>query len=157
MMIHLKDTVEPPAKARLRLWLRMLRATRHVEGELRERLRTEFDTTLPRFDVLGALSRSEEGMKMSELSRKLMVSNGNVTGIVDRLVADGQVVRVAIEGDRRATQVRLTPKGRATFDRIAARHEAWVNELFDELTARQATTVSAALESLRAFDGETDE
>ncbi len=142
------------SKARLRLWLRMLRATRHVEGELRERLRVEFDTTLPRFDVLAALFREEKGLKMSALSRMLMVSNGNVTGIVDRLVGDGLIVRVAIEGDRRATLVRLTARGREAFAEMAGRHEAWVNELFDEMTVREAAMVSSALDSLRPIEEE---
>jgi DNA-binding MarR family transcriptional regulator len=147
---------EPSGKTRLRLWLRLLRATRHVEGELRERLRTEFDTTLPRFDVLAALARKDKGLKMSALSRMLMVSNGNVTGIVDRLVTDGMIVRVPIEGDRRATLVRLTSKGREAFALMAARHEAWVDELFDDLTAREAGMVASALDSLRPIDEEID-
>jgi DNA-binding MarR family transcriptional regulator len=143
-----------PGKARLRLWIRMLRATRHVEGELRERMRAEFDTTLPRFDVLAVLWREAEGLRMSALSRMLMVSNGNVTGIVDRLVADGLIVRVPIEGDRRATLVRLTEDGRDAFRAMAERHEAWVDELFDELTVRQAQMVASALDSLRPLDEE---
>ena len=82
------------SKQRLRLWLRLLKTSRDVEGNIRERLRTRYDTTLPRFDVLAALYRNGKGLKMSELSGALRVSNGNVTGIVDRLVTDGAVVRV---------------------------------------------------------------
>ncbi|TGV77683.1 MarR family transcriptional regulator, partial [Mesorhizobium sp. M00.F.Ca.ET.149.01.1.1] len=82
-----------PGKERLRLWIRLLRASRTIEAELRERLKKEFDTTLPRFDVMAALYRSPEGMLMSDLSRFLLVSNGNVTGIVDRLVSEGLVTR----------------------------------------------------------------
>ncbi|TIS81978.1 MAG: MarR family transcriptional regulator, partial [Mesorhizobium sp.] len=77
-----------PGKDRLRLWIRLLRASRTIEAELRERLKKEFDTTLPRFDVMAALYRAPEGMLMSDLSRFLLVSNGNVTGIVDRLVSE---------------------------------------------------------------------
>ena len=80
---------DPASKERLRLWLRILSAQRVIENEVRERLRVEHDTTLPRFDVMAALYRNEEGLKMSELSGELRVSNGNVTGIVDRLVNDG--------------------------------------------------------------------
>ena len=110
----MKDVATTPAsKARLRLWLRLLRVTRTMEAEIREALRREHDTTLPRFDVMAALSRTETGLKMSELSGQLRVSNGNVTGIVDRLVQDGSVERLAVPGDRRAMQVRLTPSGRA--------------------------------------------
>ena len=91
------------SKQRLRLWLRLLRAARAIEAELRERLRDEFDMTLPQFDVMAALARKGAGMTMTELSRLLMVSNGNVTGIIDRLVAERLVVRQAHDDDRRAT------------------------------------------------------
>ncbi len=120
-------------KSSLRLWIRMLRATRRIEAELRERLRSEFGTTLPRFDVMAALHRRPDGLRMSELSRMLMVSNGNVTGIVDRLVADGQVSRASIAGDKRATLVSLTPEGRRDFEAMAAAHEGWILELFSRL------------------------
>lgn len=121
------------SKQRLRLWLRMLRATRRVENDLRERLRAEFDTTLPRFDVLAALDRSPDGLRMSELSKELMVSNGNVTGIVERLVADGLVQRKPTEGDRRSTRVRLTERGQRDFTNMAAAHEGWVDALLCDI------------------------
>ena len=137
------------SKARLRLWLRLLRVTRLVEGELRERLRVGFDTTLPRFDVLAALHRSGEGLRMSELSNVLRVSNGNVTGIIDRLVADGLVVRVPVAGDRRAMLVRLTRKGAEDFAKLAAAHEDWVNELLGSVTAAEADQLVAKLQAVR--------
>jgi DNA-binding MarR family transcriptional regulator len=137
------------SKARLRLWLRLLRVTRLVEGELRERLRVGFDTTLPRFDVLAALHRSGEGLRMSELSNVLRVSNGNVTGIIDRLVTDGLVVRVPVAGDRRAMLVRLTRKGAEDFARLAAAHEAWVDELLGSVTAAEADQLVAKLQAVR--------
>lgn len=130
----MKQAAEPASKQRLRLWLRMLRTTRSLEATVRERLRAEFDTTLPRFDVLAGLFRSENGLTMTELSRALMVSNGNVTGIVDRLVSDGMVVRVPIEGDRRATRVAMTNKGRESFAEMAAAHETWINEMLAPLS-----------------------
>ena len=133
------------SKARLRLWIRLLRSSRAIENEIRERLRKEFDVTLPRFDVLAALFRKPEGMLMSELSRFLMVSNGNVTGIVDRLVADGQVERAKRNGDRRTSMVRLTSKGRSDFARMAETHESWVDELFGPLSPEDVETVSSVL------------
>ena len=139
---------EGASKARLRLWLRLLGVTRLVEAGLRERLRS-FDSTLPRFDVLAALQRSREGLKMSELSSALNVSNGNVTGIVDRLVADGLVVRVPVEGDRRAMLVRLTRKGEEDFAALAAAHEAWVDELLGAITPAEAARVVASLRPMR--------
>ncbi|MBL4785877.1 MAG: MarR family transcriptional regulator [Cohaesibacteraceae bacterium] len=117
------------SKNHLRLWLRMLRTTRNIENILREQLRSGFDTTLPRFDVMAALDRSDKGLRMSHLSRELMVSNGNVTGIVDRLVKDGLVERIAIEGDRRATLVRLTGQGEIDFGKMASRHEIWIDQI----------------------------
>jgi DNA-binding MarR family transcriptional regulator len=118
-------------RQRLRLWLRLLRASRGMEAELRERLRVTYDLTLPQFDVLAAVARRHEGLTMTGLSRYLMVSNGNVTGIVDRLVNDGWLMRVEIPGDRRARRVRLTPRGHADFTAMAAVHARWVDELLD--------------------------
>ena len=123
--------------------------SRLIEGELRERLRSGFDTTLPRFDVLAALHRSRDGLKMSALSSVLRVSNGNVTGIVDRLVADGLVVRVPVEGDRRATTVRLTRKGEEDFATLAAAHEAWVDALLGSVTVAEANHLIAELQAVR--------
>jgi DNA-binding MarR family transcriptional regulator len=142
--------VERPSasKARLRLWLRILSVSRMVETELRERLRA-LDTTLPRFDVMAALSRAPDGLKMSALSGVLRVSNGNVTGIVDRLEADGLAVRVPVEGDRRALLVRLTPQGEADFAALAARHEAWVDELLDVVSVAEAEHLIAQLQAVR--------
>ncbi|MDP4594171.1 MAG: MarR family transcriptional regulator [Beijerinckiaceae bacterium] len=126
---------EPVTKQRLRLWLKLLKTTRHVEASVRENLRIEFATTLPRFDVLAALYRNSKGLRMTELSEALRVSNGNVTGIVDRLVAVGSVIRVAYPGDRRAQLVRLTKKGKDEFEILAEEHEGWVNSIFSRLTA----------------------
>lgn len=124
---------DPLSKQRLRVWLRLLKLNKIIEAELRERLRTEFATTLPRFDVMAALYRHSDGLKMSALSRLLMVSNGNVTGIVDRLTEDGLILRAAVPGDRRAACARLTQKGRAEFEKQAVAHEGWVADLLGGL------------------------
>ena len=138
------------SKERLRLWIRLLRVVRVVEGELRERLKREFGSTLPRFDVLSALYREREGMQMSDLSRFLLVSNGNVTGIVERLVADGLVRRAAREDDRRAFVVRLTQAGVARFEAMAAAHEEWIAELLGEIGEAEAKALSAMLKAFRS-------
>lgn len=140
---------ELPSKQRLRLWLRLLRATRYVEGEIRERLRREMDTTLPRFDVMAALDRADGPMTMTELSRYLMVSNGNVTGIIDRLVEDGLVTRRQLDGDRRTSVVALTALGEKTFDAMAVAHERWVDELLAPIGMEDAAD---AIGILRRFD-----
>ncbi|MEL6996819.1 MAG: MarR family transcriptional regulator [Pseudomonadota bacterium] len=142
----MKDTSPDPAsKARLRLWLRLLRVTRTIEGEVRENLRRAHDTTLPRFDVMAALHRVPEGLKMSELSGQLRVSNGNVTGIVDRLVQNGLVERLAVPGDRRAMQVRLTGEGRSSFSEMADIHEGWIDEMLGGLGGGEADQMAEAL------------
>jgi DNA-binding MarR family transcriptional regulator len=136
--------------ARLRLWIRLLRATRLVEGETRERFKTQFNVTLPRFDVMAALFRKPDGMLMSEISRFLLVSNGNVTGIVGRLVSDGFVMRAQRDGDRRTSFVWLTAKGRAAFAEMSAAHENWIDTLLGGVTAREADQLSAKLKSFRS-------
>lgn len=143
-----ESRAEPASKQKLRLWIRLLRASRAIEVDLRERLRVEFGVTLPKFDVMAALVRRPAGMTMTELSRFLMVSNGNVTGIVDRLVAEGMVVRLAHAGDRRATFVRLTRKGALQFQAMAKAHETWVNELLAGFSGSDTETLIELLGAL---------
>lgn len=121
-----------------------------IEGETRERLKSRYGATLPRFDVMAALFRKPDGMLMSEISRFLMVSNGNITGIVDRLVSDGYVVRSQRNGDRRTSFVRLTGKGRVVFSKMATAHESWIDELLGGLSVRDAEQLSAKLKSFRS-------
>jgi len=121
-------------KAELRLWLRLLTCTTLVEGEVRRRLRAGFGLTLPRFDLMAQLERFPDGLTLGELSRRLMVSNGNVTGLVERLAEAGQVERAAHPVDRRIVLVRLTPAGRAEFSRMARAHAGWIGDLFGDLS-----------------------
>jgi DNA-binding MarR family transcriptional regulator len=145
-----RSAARPVSKQRLRLWLRLLRATRGIESELRERLRKEFDVTLPQFDVMAVLARKEDGMSMTELSRSLMVSNGNVTGIIDRLTAEKLVLRQAPANDRRSYIVRLTPKGAATFAGMAKAHETCIDGLLAEIDATESDALILQLETLAA-------
>jgi len=149
---HMEDGAAK-SKMRLRLWLKILKASKLIEAELRENLRTEFGTTLPRFDVMAALYRAEKGLKMSQLSGVLKVSNGNVTGIVDRLVADDLVVRVPVEGDRRALLVRLTGNGRSRFEVLAEAHERWVNGLLGTVGLNDAAQLTGQLADVVAERG----
>ena len=141
---------EPDTKTRLRLWLRLLKLSSGIEGELRKRLRDDHGTTLPRFDVMAALYRYPDGLKMSDLSDHLRVSNGNVTGILDRLTEEGLALRVAIPGDRRAHLACLTPKGGDVFVDLAKFHENWINDLLQGLSMEEAETVSILLEQALA-------
>ncbi len=147
------DVMTPPVvahKDRLRLWIRLLRAARVVEGELRDRLKTQFEMTLPRFDVMSALYRERDGMLMSDLSRFLLVSNGNVTGIIDRLVSDGFVVRSNRDGDRRTSIVRLTEAGEIRFAAMAQAHENWIEELLKDISEDDAKRLSLMLKAFRS-------
>jgi len=129
----------------LRLWLRLLTCTQIVEKQVRSNLRERFDTTLPRFDLMAQLERSPEGLKMNELSRRMMVTGGNVTGITDQLVAEGLVDRVDVEGDRRAYRVRLTTKGRKLFHEMAHQHEGWIVEAFAGLSEKDIAVLHKLL------------
>ena len=134
--------------AALKLWLRMLASTTHIEAEIRRRLRERFDISLARFDYMAQLYRYNDGLKMRELSRYLMVTGGNVTGLTDDLERDGLVSREAAPADRRAWILRLTPKGRRSFEAMAREHEAWILELLgglDERTVQQLYTQLGAL------------
>ncbi len=122
-------------KSKLRLWLRMLTCTTKIEKLIANRLRQQFDTTLPRFDVLSALDRAENGLTMGELSNWLLVSNGNVTGVVARLLADGLVERRADPNDRRVLHVSMTPLGKQQFGLWVTAHEHWIDELLGGLTS----------------------
>ena len=135
----------------LRLWLRMLTCTQLVEKQVRTQLREQFDTTLPRFDLMAQLERSPEGLKMNELSRRMMVTGGNVTGITDQLVAEDLVDRVDVEGDRRAYRVRLTPKGRKLFHEMAGRHEGWILEAFAGLNDKDIATLYKLLGKVKDY------
>lgn len=125
------------SKQRLRLWIQLLRTTRSTESELREFLRLEHDTTLPRFDVMAALYRAPNGLTMTELSRYLLVSNGNVTTVVDRLVQDGMAIREQQANDRRSLRVSLTEQGQQQFTVMAKAHEAKVNALFADFNSEE--------------------
>src|SRR3954465_8005744 len=121
----------------LRIWLRLLTCTQMIERVVRSRLREQFGTTLPRFDLMAQLERHAEGLKMNELSRLLMVTGGNVTTIVDQLEKEGLVERLAEPGDRRAFCIRLTRAGGKAFAEMARAHEEWVIELLAGLTRKE--------------------
>lgn len=133
----------------LRLWLRLLTCTTLIESEVSSRLRTTFDTTLPRFDLMAQLARFPDGLGMGELSQRLMVSGGNVTGITDALERDGLVERVAIPEDRRARKVRLTPKGCAAFAEMAEVHASWITDLLGGLAPQEQQQLYALLGKLK--------
>jgi len=134
----------------LRLWLRILSCTNQIGSRVRQNLQARFDTTLPRFDLMAQLERAPEGLKMSELSQRMMVTGGNVTGITDGLEKEGLVVREVDPADRRVFRVKLTPEGQRQFQRMAAEHEQWVVDLFGGLTQKQKKQLFDLLGELKS-------
>ena len=135
--------------ATLKLWLRMLACTTQIEAEIRRRLRVHFDISLARFDYMAQLFRHRDGVKMSQLSKQLMVTTGNVTGLTDELQRDGLVQRENDPADRRAWRVRLTPKGKRLFEAMATDHEKWILELLGGLDDKTVQQLHHALGQLR--------
>jgi DNA-binding MarR family transcriptional regulator len=132
--IIVQDTQEGK-KPELRLWLRMLSTTKLISQEVRRRLRTEFGATLPQFDLLAQLYREKDGLRLGELSKRTMVTNGNVTGLVERLEGDGLIVRETPDGDRRVTVAKLTRKGEDFFGTMAKAHEGWLRDMMADVEA----------------------
>jgi DNA-binding MarR family transcriptional regulator len=134
----------------LRLWLRLFTCSQLIERAIRARLRHEFNTTLPRFDLMAQLERNPHGLRMGELSKRLMVTSGNITGLTDQLVSEGLVRRRPISGDRRASAVQLTTKGKRVFDAMASAHEQWVIDLLAGLTVAERRSLHALLGRAKA-------
>jgi DNA-binding MarR family transcriptional regulator len=133
----------------VRLWLRMLSCTNRIENIVRQNLQANFATTLPRFDLMAQLERAPQGLKMSELSQRMMVTGGNVTGITDGLEKEGLVVREVDPADRRVYRVRLTAEGERQFRRMAGEHEQWVIALFERMSSRDKGQLVALLGELK--------
>src|SRR4029077_7735459 len=131
-------------------WLRLLTCTTLIEGGVRRRLRDEFDVTLPRFDLMGQLDKAPNGMTLGELSQRMMVSNGNVTGLAERLVEQGLLDRRASPDDRRAQILRLTAEGRRVFRTMARTHEDWIAEIFSGLDTGEIDTLMSLLGKAKA-------
>ena len=136
------------SKERVRLWLKILKTQSAIEQQIRNSLRNEFDTTLPRFDVMSALDRFPEGLRMTEISGLLKVSNGNVTGIVERLTQDGLALRIAVRNDRRVQRVKLTRKGKAAFKKMATAHEKWLDEILEQVSSTELQSLNGLLDKV---------
>jgi DNA-binding MarR family transcriptional regulator len=147
--IGLEARVEDEHHQALKLWLRLLATSTQVQIAIRNRLRERFGISLARFDYLAQVHRHAEGLRMSVLTKHLMVTGGSVTGLTDELEREGWVAREADPDDRRSVRVRLTPTGRRNFERMAAEHEAWVIELFGTLSAAQKNELHEQLGRLR--------
>ncbi|NRB18568.1 MAG: MarR family transcriptional regulator [Rhodobacteraceae bacterium] len=152
----MSDTISL-SRRRLRTWIRLLRLTRRSESHLREFLRVEYNTTLPRFDVMAALHRNQTPIKMSDLSRMLLVSNGNATAVIGRLEQDGWVTRTPVKTDRRVIEVQLTDQGRAQFEILAAAHEAEVDKLFSGFDHDDLDTLRDMLKQAKGDDDDSDD
>jgi DNA-binding MarR family transcriptional regulator len=137
-------------KPETRLWLRMLSTTKLITNEIRRRLRAEFGATLPQFDLLAQLYREREGLRLGELSKRTMVTNGNVTGLVERLEADGYVERVTPNADRRVTVARLTPAGVDFFTGMAEAHERWLREIMADVDPDMVASLWTEIGAVKA-------
>ncbi len=140
----------------LKLWLRMLACTVRIENEIRSRMRATFDITLPRFDLMAQLERHPDGLRMGELSKRMMVTGGNITGITDQLEQEQLVQRVPDPRDRRAYSVKLTPAGRRAFAEMAVVHEGWVAELLQNITPHDKTQLIELLSQMKRHLNEND-
>jgi DNA-binding MarR family transcriptional regulator len=141
------------ARRNLRLWLRLLACTNLIESRVRAKLRKRFGTTLPRFDMLAQLdmaaSESNNGLTMGELSRRLMVTNANVTGLAERLVREKLIVRIVGPQDRRILRLRLTPAGKRSLDLMAVEHRRWIEQMFSGLSAVESTQLHRLIARLK--------
>jgi DNA-binding MarR family transcriptional regulator len=133
----------------VRVWLRLLACTNLIEGRVASALRDAFDTTLPRFDFLSQLERNPAGLRMTEISKRMMVTGGNITRIADGLLAEGLISRSVAPGDRRASIVRLTAAGRRAFAEMARRHEQWILAMFAGLGENDRAQLYALLAKLK--------
>jgi DNA-binding MarR family transcriptional regulator len=145
----LETRIESDHHQAIKLWLRLLTCTNLITNEIRSQLRENFDTTLPRFDLLAQLERSPDGLRMGELSKRMMVTNGNITGITDQLEREGLVERINDSQDRRSFTVRLTTLGHQTFAHMAHVHEGWVIDFFSGLSSREKDSLYSLLAKLK--------
>lgn len=153
----LETAVTGRDRREVRLWLRLLTCSNLIEQAVRQRLRSAYDTTLPRFDLMAQLERAPDGLTMGELSRRLMVSGGNVTGLIERLVGEGLVERKPAPGDRRSSIVRLTTLGRKRFDEQARAHRGWIRELMGDMSAGDIDALHGLLAQLKESISATQE
>lgn len=152
MAVDLEIAVHDPMdskKQELRIWLRMLSTTKLISQEIRRRLRVEFGATLPQFDLLAQLYREPEGLRLGEISKRTMVTNGNITGLVARLEEDGLIYRETPGDDRRVTVARLTDAGRSAFAEMASAHELWIHELMADIDQSAVSTLIGTMDQLQ--------
>ncbi len=148
-IVDLETRITEEDHTSLKLWLRMLSCTTRIENEIRTRLREQFDVTLPRFDLMAQLQRHPEGLRMGELSRRMMVTGGNITGITDQLEQEKLVVRVPSPSDRRVYSVKLTAAGKRAFAKMAAVHEEWIDDLMSGLSQPEKGKLIALLSQMK--------
>lgn len=133
----------------VKLWLRLLTCSSMIESALRTALRETFDTTLPRFDLLAQLERVPEGLTMGQLSQRMMVSGGNVSGIASQLVKEGLIDRSPVPDNRRTFIVKLTPKGKRAFRKMAEQHEQWVISMLGHLEPAEVEQLMGLLQRVK--------
>jgi len=143
-------------KQKLRVWLQVQKVTRSIEAELRDNLRIEYGSTLPRFDVLAVLHHNTQGLRMSEISASLKVSNGNITGIIERHVKDNLVERITVKGDKRAMVIKLTDEGEVHFLDMAQSYSRWLDALLNEIDGQDTAILLSLLKKVDVQKGDLE-
>ncbi|HEX3550039.1 MAG TPA: MarR family transcriptional regulator [Candidatus Elarobacter sp.] len=149
MLVDVESRATHDDHLSVRVWLRLLSCTNIVEGRVAARLREDFATTLPRFDFLSQLERNPAGLRMTEISKRMMVTGGNITAIADQLLAEGLITRSQSPGDRRVSIVRLSAAGRRAFAEMARRHEQWIVAMFAGLDEHERNALYDLLAKLK--------
>ena len=147
--IESDDNTSSRSKQSLRLWLRLFSCQALVEDKIRALLRDNYGITLPQFDVLAELEHAGRALTMTELSKYLVVSNGNITGVVDRLEREDYLTRIRSDEDRRVQYIELTSQGKKRFKKIAIDHEKWVSDIFADLSQDQISELISLLKTTK--------
>lgn len=149
MRFDIETRIGEEASDELRLWLRLQCCHNKIQSHIRNQLRLQFNTTLPRFELMAQLASRREGIKMGELSSLLMVSNGNVTTIASQLENDQLIERIVDQADRRSTFVRLTTRGLRQYNKIAKAYDSWLTEAFAGISDAQTKKLYKSLSELK--------
>ncbi|GKQ49696.1 MarR family winged helix-turn-helix transcriptional regulator [Bradyrhizobium sp. Ce-3] len=149
MPAALKESAAPLfGQIETRLWLQLLSLHGELFASLNSMLSSEFGLSLAKFDVLAQLDRYRDGLALGQLSQNLKVSGGNVSGLVQRLLADDLISKQMSSEDRRSFIVRLTPKGEALFRKAADVHKRQLSERLENIPAQELETALSVLRSL---------
>ena len=139
----------PPSAHHRRTWLSLVRCFSSIERVLMQHFADEYNSSLPRYDVLTALALSPGGLTMGELASMLMVTKGNITGVVRRLKTDGLVRKVTSKVDRRVQSVTISAKGKRLWDKMHADYDRIISEILSGQSNKDLRALARFLEQTR--------